>query len=261
MKNIVRCIELRRSKTVFGKSLLAATLFILILPISTQAQYVTCYTDVFMNGSELSDLSWLNINDPSDLAYLDSFPTGDIDTPPTSVQAVAFGCTEDYYNSYNHTYWVTSTLYGPGGVLSTSTGLPAYTSTYFDAYSPEGSYYVDSEHFFECPNSPGSTSLAGYTSATLSVNINNSMFLSSETGPAQLPTGRWVRFCFYRNCSTNFTNNFCFLPYYDRWTISTSYPGTCTVGEAGMKVLSVHLGGSLFPRCADAIIYTPNQCP
>lgn len=107
-----------KSSISFGNRLFTILFMLLILPPIVYAQmgyYVTTWSDVTALGGELDNWSWIDPNNPNHLAYLDSFPTGTLNTTGQSTSVIGMGYTYDDYNSYNHTYWVTTNIIAPGG--------------------------------------------------------------------------------------------------------------------------------------------------
>jgi len=121
--------------------------WLLTAPSYAQMGYVTIYSDVYVDTP-----AGLNF-DPdngADLQRLDQYQDGEV-TTRLGGRICGLGYTEDSYNSYGHTYWVTTTIITPSGSQYSSTGLPASAELDIGAPLESGSYYIDSEHYYECP--------------------------------------------------------------------------------------------------------------
>lgn len=133
--------------------------------------------------------------------------------------------------------------------------MPAQASVSILDGADAGTYYVNSEHYYECPYSPGSTFMASVTSASFYV-LKYDMQLNSSTNAIRLPfTGRYLRGCFYIPC--DYMGGPCQPGSYDIWRITNDpFPG-CPFGITLITTVNV---GMFRVSCSDKWAYRATYC-
>lgn len=178
---------------------------------------------------------------------------------PTQGVLVGIGVTEDSYNSYGHSYSVTTTVYPPtGGQYSFTSGGGSYVQAYVHApitgSEQVGTYFnVGAEHYYECPYSPGSTIFAGSTGmAPIEVlAVQNTRYFLTTYSTAQF--GQTT--CYYDICSSS-------LPHICNKTNFTTLrnvygDGPCT---SHIKMWWVKLKIGFISHCARSIPFPETSC-